>query len=123
LAVSAQTTGTFDFALDGAACAATVDFDIAVTANEMTGSNLDFFTHGPVEQDLNPTASRTDSFETGNDGWTFPSGYARENVTAANGTWSVHSSNGQLDRNDVALSPVFRRGAGASSVVIAERHD
>jgi hypothetical protein len=123
LAVSAQTTGTFDFALDGAACAATVDFDIAVTANEMTGSNLDFFTHGPVEQDLNPTASRTDSFETGNDGWTFPSGYTRENVTAANGTWSVHSSNGQLDRNDVALSPVFRRGAGASSVVIAERHD
>ena len=123
LPVSTQTTGTFDFDLDGAICGQTMNFDISVTADEMTGSNLDAFTHGPVEQDLALTASRTDDFETGNDGWTFVQGYARENVTAASGVWSVHSSSGLDDQNDAALSPVFRKGAGATQVVIAERHD
>ena len=123
LAVSSQTTGTFDFSLDGASCGQSVPFDISVTADEMSGNNPDSFSHGPVEQDVTLTASRTDDFESGNDGWTFSSGYLRENVTAASGTWSVHSSSGLNDRNDVATSPSFRKGAGATSVVIAERHD
>ena len=54
LALSTQTTGTFDFDLDGATCGQTINFDISVTADEMTGSNLDTFNHGPVEQDLTP---------------------------------------------------------------------
>ncbi len=123
LAISSQTTGTFDFDLDGAVCGQTMNFDILVTADEMAGSNADNFTHSPVEQDLALTASRTDDFETGSDDWTFVQGYARENVTADSGIWSVHSSSGLDDQTDAAVSPVFQKGAGATSVVIAERHD
>jgi hypothetical protein len=123
LALSSQTTGTFDFDLDGAVCAQYLDFDISVTADEMAGPNIDSFSYGPVEQDLILTPSRTDDFETGSDGWTFVQGYTRESGPADSGSWSVHSSSGLDDQNDVALSPVFQKGAGATSVVIAERHD
>ena len=123
LAVSSSTTGTFDFDLDGATCGQTMNFDVSVTADEMSGSNLDAFTHGPVEQDLALTPSRTDDFETGDDGWTFAQGYARENVTADSGAWSVHSSDGLNDQNDAAHSPIFQKGAGATQVVIATQHD
>ncbi len=123
LAVSSSSTGTFDFELDGAVCGQTMNFDISVTADEMAGSNLDSFTHGLVEQDLALTAGRTDDFEIDHDGWSFVQGYARENITAGSGVWSVHSSSGLNDQNDSALSPVFQKGAGATSVVIAERHD
>lgn len=123
LAISSQTNGDFDFTLDGATCGQILDFDISVTADEMAGSNPDSFAHGPVEQDLALTVARTDDFETDTDGWTLSSGYVRENVTAASGSWSVHSTSNTDDRLDVATSPVFRKGAGATSVVIAERHD
>ncbi len=123
LAVSSQTTGSFDFSLDGASCGQSAPFDIAVTADEMSGSNIDSFSHGPVEQDLALTATRTDDFETGTDGWSLVSGYQRENVTAASGAWSVHSTSGADDRLDVARSPIFRQGAGATSVIIAVRYD
>ena len=123
LAVSGQTSGTFDFSLDGASCGQVLDFDIAVTADEMSGSNPASFTFGPVEQDLNLAAARTDDFETDDDGWNFVSGYARENVTADSGSWSVHSSSNTNDRLDAATSPVFRKGVGATSVTLASRHD
>ena len=123
LAPSAQTTGSFDFDLDGAACGQILDFDIAVTADEMATSTLGSFVYGAVEQDLVPTPSRTDDFETSNDGWTFVQGYVRENSSADSGSWSVHSSSGLDDQLDAALSPPFQKGAGASQVTIAVRYD
>jgi hypothetical protein len=123
LAQNSQTTGTFDFSVEGASCGQILSFNIAVTADEMTGSSPDSFTYGPVEQDLSLTTARTDDFETDSDGWTFIQGYARENVTADSGSWSVHSSSGLNNQIDAALSPVFQKGAGATQVVLAERHD
>ena len=38
--------------------------EVAITADEMSGSTFDSFDFGPVEQDQTPTPSRIDDFET-----------------------------------------------------------
>lgn len=122
LALGAQTTSSFEFTVDGAACAASVDFDVAVTATQMSGSNLGSFSFGTIEQDWGTAGNQTHNFEGTADGWTLV-GFGLDNTTAASGTRSLHSStltNGACDR---ATSPTFRIGAGATSVTISVRWD
>ncbi|MEM9556091.1 MAG: PQQ-binding-like beta-propeller repeat protein [Acidobacteriota bacterium] len=122
LAVNAQASASFDFAVDGATCQALADFDVAVTADEMALQTTDSFRYGPLEQDVAPAAARTDDFETDADGWTFEGGFARSTASADSGTWSVASSSGVDEACDRAVSPPFRV-IGSSQVTLAVRYD